>query len=162
MKCRIRLYFQSATSVPHLTNCEKFVAFFLGNCIYCVSSKAVAEVVHPLPISPLPTAPSSITGLAAIRGEVVAVTNLKKILGLEDSPANGKAKLIILRSNAKNTQFAIPVDSMHELISVVPDAITSDPGSMPDGITKLVKHDNDVFKIIDTTVLFERVKASIG
>ena len=147
---------------PSSENCEKFVAFFLGNSIYCVSSKAVAEIVHPLPVSPLPTAPPSITGIAAIRGEVVAVTNLKKILGLEDSPSNGKAKLIILRSNAKNTQFAIPVDSMHELISVVPDAITPDPSSKPDGITKLVKHDNDVFKIIDTRVLLERVEASIS
>lgn len=147
---------------PAMEKSEKFVAFFLGNSIYCVSSKAVAEVVHPLPVSPLPTAPWSIKGIAAIRGEVVAVTNIRKILGLEDSLPNGKAKLIILRSNAKNTQFAIPVDSMHELISVVPEAVTSDPSSMPDGITRLVKHESDVFKIIDVGVLLERVEASIG
>ena len=103
--------------------CEKFVAFFLENSIYCISSASVLEVVHPLPVAPLPNAPSSILGIAAFRGEVVAVINIKRVLGLESSNATGKAKLVILRSKAKDTQFAIPVDSMHELISISPDSV---------------------------------------
>ncbi len=147
---------------PAAEKCEKFVAFLLGNSTYCISSKTVAEVVHPLTVSPLPTAPASISGIAAFRGEVVAVINIKKILGLEESVANGKAKLIILRSNAKATQFAIPVDSMYELISVGPEAISSDPGSMSNGMTRIVKHESNVFRMIDTSILLERLESSIG
>ncbi len=147
---------------PIAENCEKFVAFLLGSGIYCISSKAVIEVIHPLPVAPLPNAPASISGIAAFRGEVIAVINIKEILGLEQSNANAKAKLIILRSNAKDTQFAVPVDLMHELIAVSPVAVTDDPNAPPDGMTRLVEHESNVFKMIDPEILFERLDQSIA
>lgn len=140
---------------------EKFVAFFLGNGIYCISSRSVCEVVHPLRVAPLPNAPSYISGIAAFRGEVVAVIDIKKVLGLESSDAAGKAKLVILQSKIKDTQFAIPVDSMHELISISPDFLVADQISS-DGMTCIVEHEGKTFRLIETDVLFEMLEQNIG
>lgn len=147
---------------PAAEKCEKFVAFLLGSGIYCISSKAVAEVVHPLPVAVLPNTPAAISGIAAFRGDVIAVINIKEMLGMEESTATGKAKLIILRSNAKDTQFAIPVDSMHELIAISPEAITVNPNAGSGGMTRLVEHESNVFKVIDPDILFRRLEQSIG
>ena len=143
-------------------NREKFVAFYLGKSIYCISAKAVLEVVHPLPVTPLPNTPASISGIAAFRGEVVAVINIKRLLELDESNANGKAKLVILRSNAKDTQFAIPVDSMHELISISPDAVIAGPNAASDGMICSVEHEGGFLKLIETDILFARLEQSIG
>ena len=142
--------------------CEKFVAFFLGTSIFWIPSSTVLEVVQPLPVAELPNAPSSILGIAAFKGDVVAIVNIKKVLGLEESTANGKAKLIILRANAKETQIAIPVDSMHEMIAVLPEAITSDPNASSGGLTRLVEYEDSVFKIIAPGVLIKELEQSIA
>lgn len=142
--------------------CEKFVAFFLGNSIFWIPSSTVLEVVHPLPVAELPNAPSSILGITAFKGDVVAVVNIKKVLGLEESAANGKAKLIILRANAKETQIAVPVDSMHEMTAVLPDAISSDPNAASGGLTRLVEYEGSVFKMIVPGVLFKELEQSIA
>ena len=144
---------------PAAEKCEKFVAFFLGGVLYCMASKAVAEVVHPLPVAVLPHSPAWLSGIAAFRGEVIAVINTKEMLGHGELAATRKAKLVILRSNAKETQFAIPVESMHELVAIKPQAVTSDPNAS-DGMTRLAEHDNNVLTMIDAEILFERLAKS--
>src|SRR5687768_1405330 len=129
-------------------NCEKFVAFLLGSDIYCISSNAVLEVVHPLPVSSLPNAPSSVRGIAAFRGDVVAVINIQEMLGLGETNADNKAKLIILRANPKDTQFGIPVDSMYELIAVPTEAMAAHSNNV-NALSTRVEHNGSVFHVID-------------
>ena len=147
---------------PAAENLEKFVAFFIGTGIFCILSSVVHEVVHPLPIAPLPNAPSSILGIAAYRGDAVAVINIQAVLRVEPAAEKRKAKLVVLRAEAKDTQFAIPVDSMHELISAPFDSAYPDPASPVAGLTKLLHHSNSVFKLIDHVTLFELLEQSIG
>lgn len=142
-------------------NHEKFVAFFLGNEIYCISSTTVLEVVHPLPVAALPNAHEWISGISAFKGEVVAVINIKKILGISESAISGKAKLVILRANAKETQFAIPVDSMHELLAISSESIAADPNDKTGGLIRLVEHESNVFRTIETGILFEKLEHSV-
>ena len=128
---------------------------------YCISSTTVLEVVHPLPVAALPNAHAWISGIAAFKGEVVAVINLKKILGISESAVNGKAKLVILRANAKETQFAIPVDSMHELLSISLESIAADPNDKTGGLIRLVEHESNVFRTIEPWILFEKLEQSV-
>lgn len=146
---------------PDAEICEKFVAFLLGSDIFCVPSDAVLEVVHPLPVSPLPNAPSSISGISAFRGDVVAVVNITEMLGRGESNAGSKAKLVILRADPKHTQFAIPVDSMYELIGIPPEAMAAHPNTAG-ALSTRVEQEGSVFHVIDTDALFESLERSIG
>ncbi len=141
---------------------EKFVAFFLENSLYCIPASNVLEVVHPLPVAPLPNAPAIISGIAAFRGEVVAVIAIKKAIGLAESVSTAKAKHVILRANENETQFAIPVDAMRELISIRSETVKADPTSEVEGLTKVVEYESDVFHVIELDVLFRMVRENVG
>jgi two-component system, chemotaxis family, chemotaxis protein CheV len=143
---------------------EKFVAFWLENSLYCIPANNVLEVVHPLPVAPLPNSPAVISGIAAFRGDVVAVVDIRKAMGLAESVggAGAKAKHVILRANANETQFAIHVDSMRELISIRRETIKADPKAAVEGLTKILEYESNVFHVIELDVLSRIVKENVG
>lgn len=94
---------------------ERFIMFELGGRLCCVAAAGVAEVVQPLAVGPLPNSPSWLLGLAAHRGEPVAVIDSAVIA--RSTPENrGKAKTIVFRARSNETCFALPIDSLREII----------------------------------------------
>lgn len=94
---------------------EKFISFELGGRLCCVAAGGVAEVIQPMPVSPVPNSPGWLLGLIAHRGDPVAVIDPAII----EKPAvenRGKAKVIIFRPRPNENQFALPIDSLHEVI----------------------------------------------
>lgn len=102
---------------------EKFVGFFLGAKLFCVPAEKVSEVAHPPAITSLPNSPQSLLGIAAVRGEVVAVVNIKKLLHEGISRSDGKSKLIVLQAEEKETRIGFPVDKMLEVVTIADDEI---------------------------------------
>jgi purine-binding chemotaxis protein CheW len=68
------------------------------------------------PITYLPFAPASIAGIINFRGDMVSVTDLKKILGLPDSEMTETARLVVVESGTCAT--ALLVDQIDEIITV--------------------------------------------
>jgi purine-binding chemotaxis protein CheW len=104
-------------------NIKKYVTFYFGDKLCGVAAASVAEVSQPLRITPLPNAPKPLLGISALRGEVVAVINLKRMLGSDEPVVPTKSKLIILHSNEGDTQIAFAVDRMHEVLSIAAEDI---------------------------------------
>ncbi len=131
-------------------DCEKFVAFFLGDNLYGVQSAAVAEVSHPLSVTPLPAAPELLIGIASLRGEVIAVINLRKLIGEESQNASPKPKLVILKEPGGDgdTQIAFPVDKMHEIVISPRGQISGVSGECVTGQTRV---DSGLLRILDTS-----------
>ena len=107
----------------------RFVTFYFGERLYGVPAQDVLQVSHPLAFTPLPNAPDCLLGIAPLRGEIVAVIDLKALLG-EVSGSSQRPKFVILRSETDETASAFPVDLMHEFITVSEDEFvpSSDPG----------------------------------
>ncbi|MBC7899542.1 MAG: chemotaxis protein CheW [Saprospiraceae bacterium] len=131
--------------------CERFIAFYFGDKLYCVVAEMVAEVIHPLSVAILPNAPRGVLGIAALRGEVVTVLSLKDLLKEESGAANAKSKMIVLQRNENETQFAIPVDRMHEVVM-----LPSHMGAAE--LVRRIEHEGSVFNLID----IERLSAEIS
>lgn len=106
-----------------LSKREKFVGFFLGEKLFGISADKVAEIVQPPPVTPLPNAPHTLLGIAAVRGEIVAVVNIKNLLNEGISRSEGKAKLIILPAGKKETRIAFPVDKIHEVVMIAENEV---------------------------------------
>ena len=136
--------------------CERFIAFYFGHGLYCVRAEAVAEVIHALPMAMLPNSPRGISGITAIRGEVVAVLNLKELVNEEGGTAQSKSKMVILRSPENHTQFAIPADRMHEVI-LLPESVSESAA----GLVRQVDHEGNTYKVIDTAMLYAEIAAHI-
>lgn len=99
-----------------LSNTEKFVTFYLNNELFGVASKNVAEVTRTLPIAFLPNSPDWLSGIANLRGEVVPVLNLPKLLEKEPSETSQRTKFVVLQ--AGDSAFAFVVDKLSEIVTL--------------------------------------------
>lgn len=97
---------------------EKFIVFSINRCLYAVSSKKVAEVTLPLAVASLPSAPEWLFGIANLRGEIITVLDLPKILGAKSVNLTGKTKFIILQAKDGAASFAFAVDKVSEILAL--------------------------------------------
>jgi purine-binding chemotaxis protein CheW len=92
------------------------VIFRLRDEEFAVEVRAVREVVRLIEITPLPQSPNSIEGIIDLRGHIVAVMDLRKRLGLQDSEKTDKTRIMIVRSNRKIV--GLIVDDVREVLKV--------------------------------------------
>lgn len=106
---------------------EKYVVFALDEEFYAVHSNLVAEVLSPLPVTPLPGVPGWLSGVANLRGKIVSVVDLqkfwKKKTAASSASALQKNKLIVLRSAKDDTKIAFVVDRLCEIVTLAPQDI---------------------------------------
>jgi len=131
---------------------SRFVTFYCGDKLYGVAAAEVAEVVHPLPVSPFPNGPDTLIGISALRGEIVALVDLQKVLSETSQRSQGRSKFILLRSAENETKPAFSVDRMHEIVSVSDDHISRGGISAP-GIAGEADINGTVLHIIDVRVI---------
>ncbi len=96
---------------------EKFIVFILDSELFAISSKQVAEVTQPLAVTPLPNAPEWLAGIANLRGEIISVADLRKILG-KNSNFSPKAKFVVVRSPNSDALTAFSVDKLSEFVTL--------------------------------------------
>jgi len=125
----------SAFDLPNLTDSfsngenatqasgEKFIVFVLDNEFFAVSAKQVAEVVQPLPLTPLPNVPEWLLGMANLRGNIISVVNLLKLWDKKTSQPSSKTKFIVLRSPNGDSSVAFTVDKLSEIVTLPSEKI---------------------------------------
>jgi len=64
---------------------------------FAVESGLVEEVVRTPHITPLPGAPAFLVGVAAHRGDVLAVVDLARLLGRGDTQLSGRSRMAVAR-----------------------------------------------------------------
>lgn len=99
---------------------EKFVSFKLGAGSYAVLAAAVAEVTHPLPLTPVPSPPPGLLGISPLRGDILAALDIRRLLGEPPAAASDpKSKQIVLkRTNAHAAKLAFTVDRIGEIAAI--------------------------------------------
>lgn len=135
---------------------EKLISFELRGQRCCVAASAVAEVVHEMTTAALPDPPQWLAGLAAYRGEPVAVIDPSAIIaGPAPSLYVRRPKTIIFRKQPDTAalQYALPIDSLGEMIPAETQKLPA-PGI-------LHIHDLDLgggqIRFIDPALLFKHL-----
>lgn len=100
---------QPAVTAAHSPLAEH-VILALGDERYLVPSASVREAVAGREITPLPGVPPTIRGIAAVRGRVVAVADLRRLFGLPDLTERPGAKLVVIEH--RGVEFAIAADEV--------------------------------------------------
>lgn len=94
------------------------VEFALGSERYALDISLVREIVEMMPITPIPRAPSHITGVINLRGEITNIMNLYTLLGLPDDTVKEARKIIVFMPEAaKGNNVGMIVDNV---MSVTP------------------------------------------
>jgi purine-binding chemotaxis protein CheW len=88
--------------------------FRIGGEDYAVDIMRVREIIHPLPITPVPRAPAFVEGVVRLRGEVIPVLDVRKRLGV---PARGPTrKTRFLIANVARHRIGLVVDEVCEVL----------------------------------------------
>ena len=132
---------------------EKFIVFVLDDELFAISSKQVAEVTQPLAVTNLPNAPEWLVGIANLRGEIISVANLRKILG-KNSNFPPKAKFVIVRSPNSDTLTAFSVDKLSEFTTLSKEEIQTVKVEKSPYIFGKAAYKSKTLHLIDLTRLF--------
>ena len=149
---------------------KNLVGFLVGDVAYAVRIEAVREIVNPLDVVELPRAPKAVIGVAAFRGEVVPVIDLRTRFALPPSTSR-KNKWIVVdvtprarvipheptpATNAGRLPgrfVALVVDSVTEVFGTGGEAIKPAPslGSGDDlrGIEGVATYENGLVFVLD-------------
>ena len=102
---------------------RRLALFQIGDNDFAFSLSSVAEIVRPPALAHMPLAPDSLLGLANLRGVVLPVLSIRRLLGL---PANTieEASRVIVTEGAAPVGFV--VDRMIGLLEIPAERIEKD------------------------------------
>jgi purine-binding chemotaxis protein CheW len=147
---------QAAAKVMELSVMRYFLTFRLGKSRYALAADGIAEVVRIPPIARLPQAPAGLLGVANLRGEVVPVADIARLLQKDRAPDQAASRAIVLRDEAT---VALAVDGVDELVEIAADkietrqaALAALPGERLEGAFR-PRPDAEFVKIVDVKAL---------
>jgi purine-binding chemotaxis protein CheW len=137
-------------------NKAKFLTFMLGRNTYGVEILKVQEIMRLVDITPVPQTPSYIRGVINLRGDVVAIADLRLKLGMQPEPDQDRSCIVVLQVPAPSggtLARGIIVDNVAEVLDVRDEQLEPPPG-FGEGIDvsfikAIAKVDQKVVMILD-------------
>ena len=152
---------------------RQFVAFRLGEQDYAVPIEQTREVILPSEITPLPDVPTAVRGVTNLRGTIVPVIRVHRLLGLEeagevdeagDAPAAdagaataGDARTVVVFVREK--LVGLEVDAVRQVVRVPEDEIQPPPpiGDAAASVTGLARFEGRLVILLDAERLLARL-----
>jgi purine-binding chemotaxis protein CheW len=128
--------------------------------------EGVSEIIRVPHLARMPLAPASLLGLANLRGAVLPVVSLRRLLGLPDAPLDAAARIVVIAGPAA---VGLAVDRVEAFADVAADRFSADRAGAgrldPDILDGVVKglEGAGTIKILNPAPLlrrtFERIAA---
>lgn len=96
LRARARFLAKIPGIVPSSCTCLEIVVFALGDERYAVEAAHVREVYPSTELTPLPCTPSFVAGVIHVRGDILAVVDLKTLFDLSTPGAGGQDETLIV------------------------------------------------------------------
>ena len=138
---------------------EEYLTFLLGREEYAVAIERVREVVKAPPVTEVPRAPAHILGVVTVRGEVVAVLDPRRRIGLPGAPpADGAGRIVIV--DAGDGSCGLLVDAVASVVRLPPGAIEPCPqgigGPRAEFLAGIGREGDRLFTVLDLGALLRR------
>ncbi|HKI33968.1 MAG TPA: chemotaxis protein CheW [Gemmataceae bacterium] len=112
---------------PDAAEVLEVVTFSLANERYAVETCHAHEVVRFGDLTPVPGAPDFLVGLHNLRGEILAVFDLRRFFGVADQGLTELARLVVLGGD--HAEFGVLADAVHEVTILRIDEVHGAPAS---------------------------------
>jgi purine-binding chemotaxis protein CheW len=127
------------------------VEFVLGGERYALDIQLAREIVEMIQITPIPRAPSYISGVINLRGEITSIMNLNTLLDLPHQEIRDNQKIIVLVPEAvSGSNVGIIVDDVIGVLQVAEadiehlgDGLASEVSGFVKGIIKVKRDESD-------------------
>jgi purine-binding chemotaxis protein CheW len=147
---------QAAVALVEAGRARHFLTFRLGQARYALAAEGVSEVVRVPAIARIPQAPAGLLGVANLRGEVVPIADIGRLLQRGPFADEGNARAIVMSGDA---MVALAVDGVDALVEIATDQVETRqaslaalPGEQLEGAFRL-SADGDFIKIVDVKAL---------
>lgn len=141
------------------TNELEIIEFEMGFNRYGINVIKVKEIILPIPVTPIPHANSSIEGIIQLRGEVLPVINMERVLGMGSSTDKSDEKFIVAAFNKQQVVFRVHnVTQIHRIswdqIEKPSDIYTADSSQ----VIGVIKRAGEMLLLLD----FEKIILDIS
>ncbi|HEX9049434.1 MAG TPA: chemotaxis protein CheW [Anaeromyxobacter sp.] len=142
---------------------EEYLTFLLGREEYAVAIERVREVVRAPPVTEVPRAPAHVLGVVTVRGEVMAVLDPRRRLGLPGTaPLDGAGRIVIV--DAGDGACALLVDAVSSVVRLPAGAIEPCPqgigGPRAEFLAGIGREGDRLFTVLDLGALLRRAAAA--
>jgi len=104
---------------------QQFVCFKLADEEYAMDIQCVQEVIRVKRITPVPQMPEFCRGVVNIRGNVIAIFDLRKVFHLPEKPLDEASKFLITKVD--DVMMGLIVDEILDNIKLEPAEIDPTP-----------------------------------
>ncbi|PWI56886.1 chemotaxis protein CheW [Sulfoacidibacillus thermotolerans] len=87
----------------------KVVIYRVGQNQYATPVESIQSIERMLPIRPVPGAAAHVLGVANLRGSVIAVSDLRKVLNVEEQAFTPESRLLISNGNGYVVDEALDI-----------------------------------------------------
>jgi purine-binding chemotaxis protein CheW len=143
------------------TDRRQLVVFLLGSEEYAVGITSVQEIIRYTTPRPMPGAASGVEGVINLRGKIIPVVDLRRVLGSHGERAS-ESKIVVV--DVGETTLGMEVDEVSEVLTV--DAADCEPapegvavGAGADVIESVVKLDGRLLVTLNLDRLFAGASA---
>ena len=95
-----------------------FCVFVRGASTFALSTRFAREVLDPRPFTPVPLAPDALVGAFNLRGEVIPLVRLDRLLGVEERTFERSDALLVIGHG--DLTLAAVVDRVEEIRHIAP------------------------------------------
>lgn len=130
------------------------LAFYLGKDLFGIEITKVKEINRNVEFTPVPEASPNVAGLFNMRGQIVTLLDLTKILKGECCEEKGRTACIILKTTPNNLDYAgFIIDKPKDVISIKEEWCESVPANLDDieseYLKEIVKLEDELIMVID-------------
>ncbi len=132
----------SPTTESDKKNSSQFVGFTLADQEYAFRIAEIQEIVILDRITRVPQVPEYVDGVSNLRGKIIPIINLRRLLGLPPKPADRETRTIVVNVGGRTMGCTVDMVSRvmripTESIQPAPETIAADEGHYIAGFAKL-------------------------
>jgi purine-binding chemotaxis protein CheW len=119
-----------------MANTSQFCTFYLDHLLFGVQLQGVQEVIRSLEMTQVPLAPSVVSGLINLRGQIVTAIDLRRRLELQPRPAGTLPMNVVVRSD--NGAISLLVDEIGDVVEVDEDTFEPPPETLRGEVRNMI------------------------
>ena len=132
----------------------------IGDETLAIETRAVREIIDPVPATPVAGARSFVPALVNVRGNIIPLANLHVRFGLPRAEVTSDTRIVVIETEVEEDAVTVGVlaDRVHEVTTLPTSAIQQTarlgPGWRPELIRHVAKWKDDVVVVPDLEALF--------
>ena len=131
---------------------SQYCTFYLDGLLFGVELKGVQEVVHALDMTQVPLAPSVVSGLINLRGQIVTAIDLRRRLEFEQRSEERTVMNVVVRSD--DGAVSLLVDEIGDVVEVDESSFEPAPETLRGAVRNMIvgvhKLDQRLMHVLDT------------